>query len=368
MRSLRVLAATVAAGVALIPAAAAHATPPPAGPKLALPHVTGPWKVGQHTLHLTDPARADPWVPAERRELMVTLWYPARSASSRPARYLTAQESALMVRSFGNPDIPEDLLTKVRTHATVDAPALGGRAPLVILSPGFTLPRETLSAQAEGGYVVAGIGHNYESTAITFPDGHTTECAACAIGDWPKLVTARAADVSFVLDQLTGPRPVWGGGRLIDARRIAMIGHSIGGAATAPAMLADRRIDAGAMLDGAYYLPVTGLDRPFLQFGEPSHAPGAGDDRSWDTEWPRMTGWKRWITVDGGDHNMFTDQLLLIQQAGVEIPGLGIDPLRGIRLSQAYLTAFVDQHLRGGSGRLLDGPSACYSEVRFWHP
>jgi pimeloyl-ACP methyl ester carboxylesterase len=181
-----------------------------------------------------------------------------------------------------------------------------------------------------------------------------------------KLVNTRAADMSFVLDKLVGSRPVWGDGKLIDAQRIAMIGHSIGGASTAPAMLADRRIDAGVMLDGAYYTPVTKLDRPFLQVGEPSHIPGGTADPSWDTAWPGMTGWKRWLTIDKGDHNTFTDQLLLTQQAGIPLPGLDLDPLYGIRLTESYLTAFVDQHLRGIPQPLLNGPSRCFPEMHFW--
>ncbi len=361
---LRVIA-IVAAMLAVVGAGTAQAAP-----RLALPRPGGVSPVGTTAFHFTDTSRADPWVPSQRREMMVTLWYPAQYPGWRPTQYLTQRESELMVKELGDKSVPEDALTKVRTHSTVDALPQFRRMPLVVLSPGFTLPRATLSSLAEElasrGYVVAGIGHNYESTAITFPDGHTTECVACVAKDWVKLVKARAADVSFVLDRLVGRNPVWGGGRLIDARRIAMVGHSIGGASTAPAMLADRRIRAGAMLDGMYYLPVTGLDRPFLQFGAPVHEPGGTVDPSWDSAWREMTGWKRWITVNDGEHSMFTDQLLLCQQAGVPVPGLKIDPLRAIRVSEAYLTAFLDEHLRGMPQRLLDGPSPRYPEVRFW--
>ncbi|MFD2471471.1 alpha/beta hydrolase family protein [Amycolatopsis silviterrae] len=361
---LRVIA-IVAAMLVVVGAGTAQAAP-----RLALPEPTGFSPVGTSTFHFTDTSRADPWVPSQRREMMVTLWYPAQFPGRRATQYVTQRESELMVAELEDPAMARDLLTKVRLHSTVDAPPQYRRMPLVVLSPGFTLPRATLSSLAEElasrGYVVAGIGHNYESTATTFPDGHTTQCVACQIQDWEKLVKARAADVSFVLDRLVGRHPVWGGGRLIDDRRIAMIGQSIGGAATPPAMLADRRIRAGAALDGKYYLPVTGLDRPFLQFGVAEHAPGGTLDPSWDEAWRGMTGWKRWLTVDGGEHSMFTDQLLLCQQAGVPLPGLGIDPSRGIRVSEAYLTAFLDEHLRGAHQRLLDGPSQRYPEVRFW--
>ncbi|WP_370932749.1 alpha/beta hydrolase family protein [Amycolatopsis sp. cg13] len=361
---LRVIA-IIAAMLVVVGAGTAQAAP-----RLALPRTGGASPVGTTTFHFTDTSRADPWVPSERREMMVTLWYPAQFPGWRATQYLTQRESELMVAAAGVKSLPKDLLTKVRTHSTVDALPQFRRMPLVVLSPGFTLPRATLSSLAEElasrGYVVAGIGHNYEAIATTFPDGHTTECVADKIKDWKKLVKTRAADVSFVLDRLVGPHPVWGGGRLIDERRIAMIGHSIGGASTAPAMLADRRIRAGAMLDGMYYFPVTGLDRPFLQFGAPVHQPGGTVDPSWDAAWREMTGWKRWITVDHGDHSMFTDELLLFQQAGVPLPGVEIDPSRGIRVGEAYLTAFLDEHLRGVPQRLLDGPSPRFPEVRFW--
>jgi hypothetical protein len=63
---------------------------------------------------------------------------------------------------------------------------------------------------ASNGYVVAGIEHTYESVATTFPDGRTT-CVAREVPHdqvlWEKLGASRAADVSFVLDALTGARP-----------------------------------------------------------------------------------------------------------------------------------------------------------------
>ncbi|MDX3521508.1 hypothetical protein [Streptomyces scabiei] len=89
---------------------------------------------------------------------------------------------------------------------------------------------------------MAGVDHTYENVATTFPDGRVATCAACEADHdqafWEKLVKGRAADVSFVLDQPTGPRPKWEGARLIDPHRIAMAGHSVGGAGTTAAMLA----------------------------------------------------------------------------------------------------------------------------------
>jgi dienelactone hydrolase len=174
-------------------------------------------------------------------------------------------------------------LSAVRTNAAADvAPAGIQRSlPLVVLSPGFTDSRSALTALAEDlashGYVVAGIDHTYESFGTAFPDGRVTTCLARQAPQrdrWEKVVAGRAADVSFVLGELTGAHPPWPGAALIDPSRLAMAGHSIGGAA---AMLADSRIRAGIDMDGATVAPIPddGLSRPFLFLGkQSSYTPG----------------------------------------------------------------------------------------------
>ncbi|MFD0474437.1 hypothetical protein ACFQ0B_44005 [Nonomuraea thailandensis] len=55
--------------------------------ELTAPALTGQYAVGTIDLHLVDPSRPDPWKPERRRELMVTVAYPAdRSARARGRR------------------------------------------------------------------------------------------------------------------------------------------------------------------------------------------------------------------------------------------------------------------------------------------
>ena len=92
-------------------------------------------------------------------------------------------------------------------------------------------------------------------------------------------MAGRAADVSFVLNELTGAHPAWPGAGLIDPSRMAMAGHSAGGAAAIAAMLADSRIRAGIDMDGSTHAPIPdhGLSRPFLFLGKQSnYTPGSG--------------------------------------------------------------------------------------------
>ena len=215
------------------------------------------------------------------------------------------------------------------------------RLPLVVLSPGFTNSRSTLTALAEDlashGYVVAGIDHTYESFATAFPDGRVTTCLAreaLRSGRGEKVVAGRAADVSFVLDELTGAHPAWPGAGLIDPSRMAMAGHSAGGAAAIAAMVADSRIRAGIDMDGATHaqIPDDGLSRPFLFLGKQSnYTPGIGGGipgkpgpaSTWERDWELLTGWKRWLLVAGAIHASFTDLALLADQIGIDI-GAGL--------------------------------------------
>jgi dienelactone hydrolase len=364
------------------------------GPTPYLPEPTGPYPAGTTSVWLTDTSRPDPWVPGVNvRELMVSLWYPAVPSDGRRARYMTPAESGLQLTSRGLTGIPQDTLSTVQTNAVSDASPAGRQhsLPLVVLSPGFTNSRSALTALAEDlashGYVVAGIDHTYESFATAFPDGRVTTCRAreAPRRDRKEEVAAgRAADVCFVLDELTGAHPAWPGAGLIDPSRMAMAGHSAGGAAAIAAMLADSRIRAGIDMDGATAAPIPdeGLARPFLFLGKQSnYTPGSGGAVTtlrdwklqrgavitWERDWELLTGWKRWLVVAGAVHASFTDLALLADQTGIDT-GAGLPGARSLDITRAYVRAFFDQHLRGRPQALLDQPSPRYPEVTFCSP
>ncbi|HVT68468.1 MAG TPA: alpha/beta hydrolase [Trebonia sp.] len=349
-----------------------------------LPEPTGRYPAGVTSLWLTDTSRPDPWAAGvTARELMVSLWYPAASPDGPRARYMTSAEAELQLTSRNIAGVPPGLLSDTRTNAAAGAPPaeLRGAAPLVVLSPGFTNSPGVLTALAEDlashGYVVAGVDHTYESYATVFPDGRITTCVARETrrgpGDrfWDKLTAGRAADVSFVLGELTSAHPDWPAAALIDPSRVAMAGHSAGGAAAISAMLADSRIRAGIDMDGSLPVPIPdgGLPRPFLFLGKQSnYTPGSGGAvTTWERDWKLLTGWKRWLVVAGAVHASFTDLGLLADQAGLDV-GAGLPGGRGLDITRAYVRAFFDQHLRGTPQPLLDQPSPRYPEVTFCSP
>ncbi|WP_441249096.1 alpha/beta hydrolase family protein [Kitasatospora sp. McL0602] len=356
----------------------AHSATAPEAVHADLPRPTGQYAVGREILHLVDKDRPDPWVPsAGPRQLMVSMYYPARPGTGGPAPYMTlGAAQAMLDLKLPGTTVTAEQLTETRTWSHTDARPQPGRYPLVLLSPGFTMPRTELTSLAEDlasrGYVVALVDHTYENAGTTFPDGKTLTCAICdtpPAGGPGVIEQSRAKDMSFVIDELTGHhQPAWKYAHMIDPGRIGMAGHSIGGAAASTTMAADKRVLAGVNLDGTMFEPVpaAGLGgRPFLMV---NHDLGGEQDPSWVDAWAKLDGWKRWITVAGSNHGSFTDIPVLAEKVGIPSPpGTTIGAERSVQLTRSYVAAFFDQQLRGIPQPLLDGPSSAFPEVSFHH-
>ncbi|ADD44684.1 alpha/beta hydrolase family protein [Stackebrandtia nassauensis] len=363
---LAAVAAVAAAGLAVVPPANAATAE---RPELLEP--TGQHRVGRTDLHLVDEGRADPWMPDQDRELMVSLYYPARKNSGKPTEYMTYDESKGYLEQE-ELDLPPETLNTVKTYAYQDAkPLPGKKRPLVLLSPGWTKPRATLTGIAEElaskGYIVAVMGHNYESVT-QFPDGTLTKCEACGRNELDKASQGRAKDASFVIDELTDRRGPWRGSQWIDADRIAMSGHSLGGGASYEALRDEKRIKAVASLDSRIYEPgAFAVDRPLLLLGSAKRTSEHPDD-PWHQAWDNASGWKRWISVDGTAHSSFTDVGLLGPQVGVTDPEQTLEPERCTELTRDVVSAFFDKHLKGKNRPILDGPTDDYPELKFRNP
>ena len=375
----------------------AGAGDPPAGqgPALHLPAPTGPSPVGTTSLHLTDTSRPDPWAAgAATRELMVSLWYPATPGGGRRASYMTPAESELLLAHAGVTGVPPGALSTVRTNAVSDAPPAGHprSLPVIVLSPGFIHPRSVLTGLAEDlashGYVVAGVDHTYESVATAFPDGRVATCLAREAprrGRQEKVVAGRAADVGFVLGQLTGAHPAWPGGEP-DRPVPDGDGRPLHRGRRRHRDYARRLAHPRRHRHGRRHprsIPGHGLSRPFLFLGKQSNytpgSPGAvttsqrrrkpGAVTTWEHDWELMTGWKRWLVVAGAVHASFTDLALLADQIGIDIDiDADLSGARSLDITRAYVRAFFDHHLRGGPQTMLDQPSPLYPEVTFCSP
>src|SRR5689334_17795437 len=123
--------------VAALAVGAMVAPPLPSPLPLTLPGPTGPYSVGTVPLHLIDPARHDPWDPSGApRELMISLWYPARStAGFQRAPWLPPAAAAQFARDNG---LRPDAIQVPVTHGYTGAPVsqCGGKLPVVVYSHG----------------------------------------------------------------------------------------------------------------------------------------------------------------------------------------------------------------------------------------
>lgn len=416
-------AAASAAPVSAASTSAADGTGPgrgshPAQAHLTLPEPTGPYQVGTASLHLIDRGRANPWAASPSyRELMVSVWYPARDTSRYPRAPQMLPGAAAHFGSAGGAaaqlyNVPPGTVdwAATLTSGHTGAPAArAGAFPVVLYSPGAgedrTWGTTLVQDLASRGYVVVTIDAPYDGSEVEFPGGRVVDSVLTARLQQAqkngtltalarKIVDVRVADTRFVLNDLTalsrGGHPSGaslpaGLARRLDLGRVGMFGVSAGGFTAAQAMAEDPRIKAGIDLDGAtdspiipgsdHLLPVFshGLRQPFLFMGDPQTSWRTVP--SWKSFWTHTPGWRLDLTLRGASgENAYKDAVPLLPQVAAQtsLPSsvvskdLGtIQPGPAVRAEQAYISAFFGRWLRGQDGHLLDGPSPRYPQIEF---
>lgn len=248
-----------------------------------LPDPDGRYAVATEVYRWTDASRDEPHTAdmGDRRSVIAQAWYPTtrREHSGAGARVpyidgigqMPDQVSLMpgfMLRRYGQID----------THAEALAPLASSERPwpVVVFSPGYGAPRAVYTGLAtrlaSRGFVVFVLDHPYESAVTRLPDGQVVGLQEIFPADrtrfMPDQQVVRTADIRFVIDQLARPdalSPSLRGGR-IETSKVAVVGHSFGGAASAMAMSEDPRVVAAANIDGTPYgdLRDRQLTRPFL--------------------------------------------------------------------------------------------------------
>jgi hypothetical protein len=140
----------------------------------------------------------------------------------------------------------------------------------------------------------------------------------------------RAADSSFVLDQLTElarSEPTSPLAGHLDVQHVGMIGHSLGGATAVQVISTDARFQVGVNIDGT--LPDTlaraSLDRPFLWL----QSDGQHQDHYLQVRDELMGGLRQGgdvIVVGGSVHQSFTDAQSYFSATGRRMLGDGAGP------------------------------------------
>ncbi|KQX73120.1 dienelactone hydrolase family protein [Streptomyces sp. Root1310] len=362
-------------------------------PVPVFPEPSGRFAVGTRVVQWTDPRRPETFTadPDDRRTVVVQLWYPARKspAGTQRAQYLGRTEheartvSGALAHGVGLPGFLVDGVPRARTHSVFNAPVAdgGGRFPVVLFSPGSGGVRTQNTAWAEElashGYLVAALDHPYDSAAVVLTDGRTLHTRTASTGDRDEddklaagWTAVRAADLSFVLTQLdrlgrgeiAGPLT----GRL-DTGRVAVTGHSMGGAAALQAARQDHRFDAVMDMDGYPHGPTSAsLHQPTLAL---TQAITSGTDPHY---LPRLTkalelstATSYRLTIPGAAHLTFMDGPLYLPPVPSIVGSLG--RTEGPHVVAATTLAFLDTTLRHEPGDLADVLSA-YGDLSVHHP
>lgn len=368
--------------------------------QVLLPKPDGPFEVDMGVVELIDESRFQPFAPSiQHRKFMVSLFHPVHShGPTAPVRYLppeTARYEDGSEQSVYGLISPNGTFEKLALQLAGKSPRTQGRLdfPVVLFSPaqGTTRLFYGVIAQtiASAGYIVVTIDAPYDVDIVEYPDGsvilaNNTVAANPTLADFDLATSTRVKDASFVLDQLRNASVISqlipGASHGLNVSKVAMVGHSVGGAATAGAMLNDRRIAGGVAMDGALFGLVVqqGLDRPFMFMAHTNHTranDSSADDpfNSWFNIWPRLRGWKLDIMLANSGHYTFSDLPIILETLGIlpdaktaeNLQVTNLSGLRALKIVTTYVTAFLDQVLKCKPSSLLLGPVAAFPEVTF---
>ena len=365
----------------LLPILATILTSVSAQINLQLPALLGKYPVGTIALEVN--------VLSNPRDIMTSFLYPSDlSCSSLPlAPDFPAQSLAYVAAEAG---LPPDFPITVTTQAHIKAPLASTEFPVLVFSPGYGVSRLLYTAAAEDlaslGYIVILVDHPIDASFIEYPDGRFITLTPPNYEDqdaYIPFVDARVQDVQTVLDSLSNSTfisqipGIKSRGKIqkLQTSKVGILGHSLGGATAASAMLVDKRFVAGVNLDGSIIGNVTtlGLLKPYLIMSAEGH--NRTTDETWAEFWTHLCGFKREISVSKTQHGSYSDYLVLLDElvaAGIPVPdeikeAFGtIGGERMLEIQSAYVDAFFGKWLKGGKRRLLDGESKLFPEVTFF--
>ncbi|CAD0111452.1 unnamed protein product [Aureobasidium uvarum] len=327
----------------------------------------GQYGVATTTMGLVDTSRNDTYaLKPEHRRIMVSAYYPATSAKKcQPVMvpYMTPATAIVYDEMYAPLGIPNGTFASFELSTCAfnrkDRSVRSKGFPIVLFSPGLGNSRLIHGAMAQSlashGFVVITLDHAYDASIVEYPD--KTVALAADISSDEQIaadVLVRQQDVSFLITQLQS--------RSIrqylfhdiantkSLSNILVMGHSLGGATAAAAMLADHRIAAAINLDGSLFGNVLhkGLTSPFMIMSH--QAKTLTTDASWKQVRPKVSGTKLAVTINGTQHGSFTDLPLLADTLGLdpkaskEISALlgTIEGVRAMEIVNGFVGQFFD--------------------------
>ncbi|KJK78382.1 hypothetical protein H634G_06555 [Metarhizium anisopliae BRIP 53293] len=333
---------------------------------ILVPPPVGPYDVAMRVESITDPSRpADPLDANNHvhgRRILFSIFLPVEKRGT-PCPSMKAAEAGLDDGLFSSFDM--ELCDLDRLNPCGGGDQRRKEYAVALFTPGLSDSRLLYGAGARSlasqGYVVVTVDHPYEADFVEFPDGTVIVGRNISGDDEPakeKAIKVRAADLSYIIDQLHNRTLTkslldkFPGS--LDLGKIAVYAHSVGGGAAATLARNDKRVLGG----------------PFLLAGRRGHSAANSTDPTWNQFWPRLTGPRVELAINGTAHGSYTDRPLLVSALG--LPDAVLDRLAGDigsvrgpeleRIVNGVLASFFDFVFYGKKQRLVRLPRV-YSEV-----
>lgn len=369
---------------------------PSALPVFELPKITGNYKVGSQYIHLKT-AREETITenPDDKRELMVKVWYPASIKNEEKEPYLNDGDRFSFAAKYGLPKSIFNYLNYVETN-TYNSPKIADKKfPVLIFSHGsyskasgyYAIIEEIVSQ----GYIVLNINHTYESTGTLFPDGtlklynqkydkkyvsnqKMAELAWKIQQDYinakneeerliasdfalknyiPGVISKRwSKDISSVIDALENWNKNSFLANHLEISKIGVFGHSQGGTSVAQSILDDKRVTAGANLDGIQWGTMidTLVTKPFLSISADWKHPHPNYNKYAYRNGGTDVFYEAKIKNSG--HASFMDIPLMLNVPQLNEAGT-ISPKEGYKIINETVVSFFDNHLKNKDTDLL---------------
>lgn len=261
----------------------------------------------------------------------------------------------------------------------------GGTFPLVIFSHGglaTETSNESLCLElASHGYVVASIGHPHHALWTRDEQGHTTFAAKeyaqelqredasrdkeRSYRDYQQWMELRTDDINFVIDTVLEKAANGAGGlySLVDAGKIGVTGHSLGGSAALAIPRQRDDISAAAALESPFLYDIVGVEHGEFVWRDaayPAPVLNIYSDSSWDQlgQWPQYarnaallddaSGTAVSLHLPGAGHFSLTDLSLASPLLTRLLEGRPSDRDRAAYLREVNraVLEFLDRHLK----------------------
>lgn len=276
---------------------------------------TGEFSVETDSHTIIDPTRQDPYSKGRQpRELTVGLWYPAGVVDRFPM--VVFSHGSLGIRNSN-----ESMFNELASH----------------------------------GYVVASIDHTGHALFTTDSSGHRTWIDFGYMGEirqeearsdpeqsheyYEQWMAVRMADIAFVVDHMLEESTADSAYRLVDAERIGLVGHSLGGSAVLGVGRIRDDVDAVIALESPYMADIEGVTNGrFVWNPDPYPVPvlNVYTDSAWEhlAEWPQYAR----------NYELLGDP----SAVNVHISNVGHLHLTDLSLTSPFLTRVLNGHPSAG--------------------